>query len=84
MPETWKLFSKEIFGRVEEQTEINEEYVATKMIQKYLNQGLTPSEIALKWNQGSHKKPCSSGTNSMGVEYDSCTYVAKVVKALTN
>ncbi|MCP6727373.1 MAG: hypothetical protein KJI69_05190 [Patescibacteria group bacterium] len=80
LPETWKLFSKEVLGYVAPQTIINEEYVATIKIEKWLRQGLTVKEVALRWNQGSHKKKCSAGVNKFGVEYNSCEYVNLVLK----
>lgn len=43
-------------------------------IQKWLDQGMTAQEIALKWNAGG-AKTCSKGINSKGVPYDSCKYV---------
>lgn len=49
------------------------------MIEGWLREGMSVEEIALKWNQGNTSK-CSSGTNSFGVKYDSCEYVALVIK----
>lgn len=43
-------------------------------IQKWLDQGMTPEDIALRWNAGGARK-CSQGVNSHGVAYDSCKYV---------
>lgn len=43
-------------------------------MQKWLDQGMTPAQIALKWNAGGARQ-CSRGVNSKGVAYDSCEYV---------
>lgn len=42
--------------------------------QIWLNQGMTPAQIMLKWNAGGAKE-CSRGVNDYGAEYDSCEYV---------
>jgi len=81
MPTTWKSYSKEVFGVVKEQTEENAEYVTLSMIKKWLDSGMTDTEIFLTWNQGS-TRACSSGINSHGVRYDSCAYVRNALKIL--
>lgn len=81
MPRTWELFSQEVYGEVREITPTRERYVAYKMIEKWLDQGLTASQIARKWNQG-HPGACKSGTNRFGVQYDSCAYTEKVIAHL--
>lgn len=43
-------------------------------MQKWLDQGMTPNQVALKWNAGGARQ-CSRGVNSKGVPYDSCKYV---------
>lgn len=78
MPSTWNQFSKEILGYVAPFTEINEEYVSTNKIQKWLNQGLTEEQIFLRWNAGGATQ-CSRGVNRQGVKFDSCEYVRKAV-----
>lgn len=78
MPTTWALYSTEILGYVAPMNCINGKYVAAKMVAKWLNQGLTPRDIAAKWNQGDHG-PCRAGINSKGVQYDSCAYIHKVL-----
>ena len=75
---TWKLFSQEIYGEVREMTPARERYVAYKIIERWLAQGHDANDIALLWNQG-HTGKCKSGTNKYGVEYDSCSYVKKVL-----
>lgn len=81
MPRTWELFSREIYGEVREITPIRERYVAYKMIEKWLDQGLTAHAIALRWNAGGATQ-CSRGINKHGVEYDSCAYTEKVLAQL--
>lgn len=81
MPDTWAYWSKHIFGYVEKQTPVNEEYIALHKIQYHLNQGHDESDIALIWNQG-NPGPCKSGINKHGVHYDSCSYVEKVLVSL--
>lgn len=81
MPRTWEMFSKEVYGEVREQTNVRERYVAYKMIEKWLDQGLSAHAIALRWNAGGATK-CSSGVNKYGVEYDSCAYTEKVIALL--
>jgi hypothetical protein len=81
MPSTWAHWSQEVFGYIEKQTPINEEYVALHKIQKYLNQGYSEAQISLVWNQG-HAGACKSGINRQGVAYDSCAYQRKVLAHL--
>lgn len=78
MPSTWRLFAKEIYGEFREQTPQRERYVVTMMVQKWVEQGLSVSQIALRWNAGGATR-CSSGINRHGVEYDSCAHVQKVL-----
>lgn len=81
MPDTWAHWSKQVFGYIEKQTPINEEYVALHKIQEHLNEGYSDTDIAKLWNQG-HVGQCKSGTNRFGVKYDSCAYVRKVLAHL--
>jgi len=76
--DTWNAFSKEVLGYVAPHTGINEEYVATVKIQKWLEAGKSVEQIALLWNQG-HVGKCSRGTNQHGVDYDSCEYAVAVL-----
>lgn len=61
-----------------EQTPTRERYVAYKMIEKWLAEGLTARQIVLRWNQG-HTGECRKGTNKYGVKYDSCAYANNVL-----
>jgi len=77
------MYAKDILGYVPEMTEINEKYVTVMKIQSWLDDGLTPEQIALKWNHPAGLAyGCSSGYNSKGVWYDSCAYVKSVMKQL--
>lgn len=76
MPGTWRYWSTHVLGYVAEQTPITERYVALHKIQYHLNQGYNEAELFLIWNQG-NAGPCSSGVNSAGVRYDSCSYKNK-------
>lgn len=46
-----------------------------------LEKGMSPERIARTWNQG-NDSPCKSGTNSKGVKFNSCQYVATVINNL--
>ena len=81
MPETWKMWSREVAGRVLPLTEANEYYVATMKIRNLVEAGYSDADIALSWNQGSRGE-CRRGVNRHGVNYDSCAYKAKVLAAL--
>lgn len=82
MPRTWELFSQEVYGEVREITPVRERYVAYKMIEKWLDQGLSVHSIALRWNSGGATH-CSRGINNHGIEYDSCAYTKKVLAQLS-
>ncbi len=81
LPSTWRLFSIDIYGEVREQTPVRERYVAYKMIERWLEEGLNARGIALRWNQG-HAGQCKSGVNKHGVRYDSCNYARQVLAQL--
>jgi uncharacterized protein YydD (DUF2326 family) len=82
MPNTWIVVSKEIEGKVIPQTPVNEHYIATMKIQKLLNEGKTPEQVAKIWNGslgGSEKAISKKGTNKKGVKYDTVAYAQKVL-----
>lgn len=83
LPSTWRLFSNIVYGEVKEMTPERERYVATKIIQSWLDEGLSPAQIALRWNQG-HEGQCKAGINKHGVAYDSCAYKNKVLAHLSS
>lgn len=72
---TWRTRSIEVLGYVAPQTRVNELYVTTVVVQRWINEGLTVNQIALKWNHpAALVYGCSAGVNSLGVPYDSCEY----------
>lgn len=80
LPSTWQGRSKEVLGYIAPQTRVNERYVTTIVIQRWLDKGLTVKEIAYKWNHpAALVNGCSAGTNSQGVPYDSCKYAQSLV-----
>lgn len=81
MPATWRAFSIEVYGEYREKTPTRERYVATKMIERWIEQGMTDAQIALRWNAGGATQ-CSAGINKHGVAYDSCAYQKKVLAML--
>lgn len=83
MPSTWRLFAQEVYGEFKEMTPQRERYVVTMMVQKWVDEGMSASQIALRWNAGGATR-CSSGINSKGVAYDSCAHVAKVLAYLNS
>jgi hypothetical protein len=67
-----------------EQTPINEEYVATKKIQKLLDEGNSVKEVGLIWNGslgGTEEAVEKKGINRHGVLYDTTAYAKKVISA---
>lgn len=57
-----------------------ERFVATEMVQRWLDDGYTPAEIALMWNGGT--PTIKSGINKHGVAYDTGAYMRKVLAQL--
>ena len=92
MPATWASWSKEYAGKVlgqsignMEMTQENQDSVAKFKIGQWLSNGLSPQQIAAKWNSGSEFDwENKVGTNSKGVEYNVPGYVNKVVGVLGN
>jgi hypothetical protein len=80
LPSTWAMWSTEVFGYVPEMSKINELYVASAKITKWLFQGHTEEQIAVLWNSGgtTHKK----GVNKYGVPYDTFAYAKLVLSNL--
>lgn len=81
MPGTWQAYSKEVYGAVMTKTPEREWFVTVTMIERWLSDGLTEAQIALRWNAGGATK-CSAGINRHGVAYDSCAYQKKVLAHL--
>ncbi len=81
MPGTWKLYSQEVYGVVKEKTPEREWFVTITMLERWLKEGMSEAQIALRWNAGGATR-CSSGVNRHGVAYDSCAYQKKVLAML--
>jgi len=81
LPSTWELWSEEVSGRVMPFTPQNEMYVALKMIDTWIEVGLSDRQILWKWNSGRHDK-CIEGVNKHGVNYSSCDYAQVVLIAM--
>jgi hypothetical protein len=84
MPATWKQYSSEYNqGRGSiEQTPESEEAVVEFKINQWIDEGLSPQEIAATWNSGSAKDwQNKRGTNKQGVQYDVPAYVDRVLSA---
>lgn len=75
MPDTWRDWSKEYAGEVLPMTPENQDAVAKWRIATWIDDGLRPDQIALKWNSGGlkHKK----GVNQWGVPYDTRDHVQR-------
>ena len=91
MPATWESWSREYAKEALgvdtplSMSQSNQDFVAQFKIQQWLDQGLTPQQIAAKWNSGSEIGwETKVGVNSQGVKYDVPTYVNKVINALSN
>lgn len=84
MPATWASVSKQVAGKVLQQTPANEQMVAEKKIQQLLDRGFDERQVALIWNTslGGAETPREiSGVNKFGVKYDSGAYANKVQRA---
>jgi len=89
MPATWLSWSKEYQKSIGQtgfslaQTPENQDKVAMFKIQQWLNQGLTPQQIAAKWNSGSEVGwENKIGVNKQGVAYNVPQYVNKFTTTL--
>lgn len=88
MPRTWKSYSTE-YAKANnlgngplEMTPENQDAVTKYKIQQWLDEGLTPEQIASKWNSGSPDWVGKVGTNKSGVSYDVPGYVKKFINNL--
>ena len=79
--DTWITYSNDVLGYVPEKTKEMEMYVTYAKVLGWLDQGLTPRQIFLMWNQG-HPGQCIRGVNDQGVPYDSCFYADRGVNKL--
>jgi len=71
------MWSTEVLGYVAPVTEVNEKYIATIKVQKWLEQGYTEKDIFLIWNAGRPHEV--SGVNKWGVRFDSGLYARKAL-----
>lgn len=81
MPETWKLWAKEQLGDENAPMTVeNQNKVAYNKVKAWKDQGLSPAQIASKWNSGDENayKTQTPGKNSLGVSYDTPSYALKV------
>ena len=83
MPDTYKSYAKKYLGNeAAEPTVENQNKIAYSFAKEKKDAGFTPAQIASMWNAGEAKpnayKEGHAGTNSMGVQYDTPGYVAKV------
>ncbi len=84
LPSNWKINAKAILGDANApMTPENQNQVAYTQVKQMLDSGLTPAQVASKWNSGNPNayKTSSSGTTQIGgkpVNYDVANYVTKV------
>lgn len=81
MPDTWKMWAKESLGNENApMTMENQNRVAYNKVKQWKDSGLTPAQIASKWNSGDENayKTQTPGKNSAGVDFDTPGYTAKV------
>lgn len=82
MPGNYEAGAKKYGIDPKDKNPINQDKVAYNTLKEWKDQGLTPAQIAAKWNSGSstgwEKKV---GTNKQGVKYDVPAYVGNVINA---
>lgn len=89
MPATWESWSREYaksalgVNTPLSMSKANQDFVAEFKIQQWLDQGLTPQQIAAKWNSGSEVGwENKIGVNKQGVAYNVPNYVNKFISTL--
>ena len=83
VPENFKGFAKDVGANGDDFSPENQDRVAYKTVEKWGKQGLTPAQIASKWNSGGPDtyKTAKPGYNAeQGVNYDVKSYVDNVAK----
>jgi hypothetical protein len=86
MPKTWKAWAGAHLGDPNApMTTENQNKVAYQQIKSWKDKGYNPAQIAAAWNAGEgavagDKWKTNVGTNSMGVKYDTPSYVKNVSK----
>lgn len=88
-PDTWKLYSKQAFGKETPLTPDTETYVVKHKVKDWLKKGYKPEQIASMWNAGESESNAYTGKFSTGhpsvginkkynVKYDVPSYASKV------
>lgn len=83
IPANFRSYAHEVGANTEDFSPANQDRVAYKTIEKWGKQGLTPAQIASKWNSGAPDtyKTAKPGYNKeQGVNYDVKSYVENVAK----
>jgi len=83
MPDTWKMYSKQVLGKEEQLTPDNESLVVYGKVGKWIDEGYNTEQIASMWNAGEQRpdayKENWKGTNKKyGVAFDTPAYAKKV------
>lgn len=85
MPDTWKLYAKEILG--DENAPMspqNQNKIAYTKIKKWKDEGKNVGQIASMWNAGEQKPDAYrqnwKGVNEQGVAYDTPAYAEAIAK----
>lgn len=82
-PDTWKNYSKQVFGKEAPLTNDNETYVVKQKVSGWIDKGFNAQQIASMWNAGESRpnayKENWKGTNNYGVKYDTPTYAKNVL-----
>ena len=81
MPGNYEAGAKKYGIDTKDKSPINQDKVAYNTLKEWKDQGLTPAQIAAKWNSGGTEWEGKVGTNKQGVKYDVPAYVGKVVDA---
>lgn len=92
-PDTWRQYSKQVFGKEAPLTPDNEVHVTQAKVEEWLKNGLTPQQIFSSWNAGpgepnAYTGKFSNGHSSIGVnpkygvKYDVPRYVSKAMSYL--
>ncbi len=83
-PDTWKMYSKEVYGHDVPLNNDTETYAVKQKVRKWIDEGKNTSQIASMWNAGESKpdayKQNWKGINKYGVSYDTPKYASGVLK----
>ena len=81
MPDTWKVYTKQMGEENLPMTPENETKVVYSKVQHWLSQGYDVNQIASMWNAGEQKPDAykyNRGTNKQGVPFNTIKYAKKV------